>query len=170
MTNSQRQKNNNIYTLGFKSKFAERIWNHPWFTLLFFYFFTGVIFLCVEKNIEKIIWALEVMLPFEIGPFVLVRYFHRNSCYKVVIDNNQNIIKFYLMFNKGVVDAKMNDVKVLIDNHFNFELNGRRISLFYNYLIRDVIALLPESTEIKFVGFFGRWKEKELIREKKEGR
>lgn len=163
MINNQRQKNINVYTFGFKSRFAELIWNHPWFSLLFFYIFTGFIFICVESKIEKVIWALEVVLPYYVGCFVLSRYFLRNSCYRVVIDNDQQIIRFYVMFNKGIVTVKMSDIKIVIGRNFNCVVNGKKFVLMNN-LLHDVVALLPESTEIKFVGFWGRLWEKDLIK------
>jgi hypothetical protein len=168
MIDSQKQENNNIYTFGFKSKFAERMCNHPWLTMLFYYFFSVVIIVCIAlmerySNIGKLIWMLKKGLLACIGTIILIRYFHRNTCYKVVIDNNKNIIRFYLMFDQGMVEAKSNDVKVVLDRNFNCVVNGRRFVLMNN-LLHDVVALLPESTEIQFIGFFGRQWGKDLNR------
>jgi len=163
MSNSQIKKDNSIYVLGFKSRFAELVFNHPWYTLLCIYFFTGCIVLYLERNIENLIWALIVVSPAFVGSVLLVRYFHRNTCYKVIIDTKREIATFYLMFNQGSVEVKTRSIKVVIDRHFNCIVDGRKFVLMNN-LLHEVVALLPETTEIKFVGFFGRHWERELIR------
>jgi hypothetical protein len=37
-----------------------------------------------------------------------------------------------------------------------------------NHLLHDIVALLPEETEIEFIGFFGKKLEKELIKTDRE--
>jgi hypothetical protein len=166
MITNQGQKNNNMYVLGFKSKFAELVFNHPWcFTFLVF-IVTGCIIFYVEDNIEKVILAMKVLSLPLFGTTTLVRIFQRNTCYKVVIDTKREIAIFHLMFNQGIVEAKTRRIKVIIVRHFNCITDGRTFVLMNN-LLHDVVALLPESTEIKFVGFFGRHWEKELIKTKR---
>jgi hypothetical protein len=71
------------------------------------------------------------------------------------------------MFNKEIFETKLSNIKIIIDRNINIVVNGKKFK-FMNHLLHDVVALLPEETEIKFVGFFGRQLEKELIKTDRE--
>jgi hypothetical protein len=71
------------------------------------------------------------------------------------------------MFNQGVFETKLSNIKIIIDRNINCVVNGRKFKIM-NHLLHDVVSLLPEETEIEFVGFLGRQLEKELIMANRE--
>ena len=160
---SSKSGEDGIHTLGIKSRFGEFIFKHPWYSMTILLVTIGGLSLILDKGGEKFVLAIKILVPIFIGTTVIMRFFHRNSCYRVIIDNNDGIMKFFLMFNQGVVEAKMSDIKVVIDRNINCIVNERKFVIM-NHLLHDLVALLPEKTEIKFVGFFGRQLEKELIK------
>ena len=152
-----------IHTLGIESRFGEFVCKYPWYSLIFLLVIVGGLIFLLDRGGEKSILALKIIIPIFVGTTVIMRFFHRNSCYKLVIDNKDKIIKLYLMFNQGVFETNLSDIKVVINRNINCVVNGRKFKIM-NHLLHDVVALLPEETEIKFVGFFGRQLEKELIK------
>ena len=152
-----------IHTLGIESRFGEFVCKYPWYSLIFLLVIVGGLIFLLDRGGEKSILALKIIIPIFVGTTVIMRFFHRNSCYKLVIDNNDKMIKLYLMFNQGVFETNLSDIKVVINRNINCVVNGRKFKIM-NHLLHDVVALLPEETEIKFVGFFGRQLEKELIK------
>lgn len=165
MITNQDQKDSSRYTFGIKSKFGERILNHPWLSITILIFVTGCVTFVIDKNLDKLLWSLQIVSPVLFSITAIARFIHRNFCYRVVIDREHETISFYLMFNQGIFEAKINDIKVILDRHFNCMVNERKFVIQDN-LLHSVVGLLPESTEIKFVGFFGRHWKKELIRTK----
>jgi hypothetical protein len=155
------------HILGVKSRFGEFIFRYPWYSMIFLLFLLGSLILALDKGGEKSILATKIIAPIFIITTAIMRLFHRNSCYKLIIDDNAKIIQLYLMFNKEIFETKLSNIKVIIDRNINFLVNGKKFK-FMNHLLHDVIALLPEETEIKFVGFFGRQLEKELIKTDRE--
>ena len=158
-----------IHTLGIKSRFGEFIFKYPWYSMIFLLFILGGLILVIDTGGDKSILAIKIIAPIFLSITAIMRFFHRNSCYKLVIDDNDKIIKLYLMFNKGVFKTKLSNIKLIIDRNINCVVNGKKFKIM-NHLLNDVVALLPEETEIKFVGFFGRQLEKELIKIDREFR
>jgi hypothetical protein len=156
-----------IHTLGIESRFGEFICKYPWYSMIFLLFIFGVLILVLDKGGEKSILAIKIIVPIFIGTTAFMRFFHRNLCYKLIIDDNDKIIQLYLMFNQGVYETELSNIKVIIDRNINCVVNGRKFKII-NHLLHDFIALLPEETEIEFVGFFGRQLEKELIKTDRE--
>jgi hypothetical protein len=152
-----------IHTLGIKSRFGEFIFKYPWYSMVLLLVILGGLIFALDKSGEKSIFAIKIISLIFIGTTAIMRFFHRNSCYKLTIDENDKIIKLYLMFNKGVFETKLSNIKVIIDRNINCVVNGRKFKIM-NHLLHAFVALLPEETEIKFVGFFGRKFEKELIK------
>ena len=152
-----------IHTLGIKSRFGEFVFKYPWFSMIVLLVILGSLTIALDKGGEKSILAIKIIVPIFVGTTAIMRFFHRNSCYKLIINNKDNLIQFYLMFNQGVFETDLNAIKVVIDRNINCLVNGKKFKIM-NYLLHDVVALLPEETEIKFVGFFGRQLEKELIK------
>jgi hypothetical protein len=152
-----------IHTLGIKSRFGEFVLKYPWYSMILLLAIVGGLLFALDKGGEKAILAMKIIVPIFIGTTALMRYFHRNSCYKLIIDDNNKIIKLYLMFNQGVFETELGNVRIVIDRNINCVVNERKFKIM-NHLLHDVVALLPEETEIKFVGFFGRQLERELIK------
>lgn len=152
-----------IHTLGIKSQFGEFILKYPWYSMVLLLVIIGGLIFTLDKGGQKSILAIKIIVPIFIGTTAIMRFFHRNSCYKLIIDDNNKIIKLYLMFNQGVFETDLSNIKVVIDRNINCVVNGRKFKIM-NHLLHDVVALLPEETEIKFVGFFGRQLEKQLIK------
>ena len=152
-----------IHTLGIKSQFGEFILKYPWYSMVLLLVIIGGLIFTLDKGGQKSILAIKIIVPIFIGTTAILRFFHRNSCYKLIIDDNNKIIKLYLMFNQGVFETDLSNIKVVIDRNINCVVNGRKFKIM-NHLLHDVVALLPEETEIKFVGFFGRQLEKQLIK------
>jgi hypothetical protein len=158
-----------IHTLGIKSRFGEFIFKYPWFSMIFLLIILGGLIFALDKGGEKSILAIKIIAPIFIGTTAIMRFFHRNSCYKLVIDDNDKIIQLFLMFNQGVFETKFSNIKVLVDRNINCVVNGRKFKIM-NHLLHDIVALLPEETEIEFIGFFGKQLEKELIKTDREPR
>lgn len=156
-----------IHTLGVKSRYGEFIFNYPWYSMIFLLVILGGLIFGIDKGGEKSILAIKIIAPIFIGTTAIMRFFHRNSCYKLIIDENNNIIQLFLMFNQGVFETKLSNIKIIIDRNINCVVNGRKFKIM-NHHLHDVVALLPEETEIEFVGFFGRQLEKELIMANRE--
>jgi hypothetical protein len=156
-----------IHTLGIKSRFGEFIFKYPWYSMIFFLVILGGLIFAIDKSGEKSILAIKTIAPIFIGTTAIMRFFHRNSCYKLIINENDKIIQFFLMFNQGVFETKLSNTKVIIDRNINCVVNGRKFKIM-NHLLHDVVALLPEETEIEFAGFFGKQVEKELIKTDRE--
>jgi hypothetical protein len=152
-----------MHTLGIKSRFGEFIFKYPWYSMILLLVIIGGLLLTLDKGGEKSILAIKIIIPIFIGTTAIIRFFHRNSCYKLIIDDNNKIIKLYLMFNQGIFETELSNIKVVIDRNINCVVNGRKFKIM-THLLHDVVALLPEEMEIKFVGFFGRQLEKELIK------
>jgi hypothetical protein len=166
----ERQKKSDYgkkHILGVKSRFGDFIFRHPWYSMIFLLFLLGGLILALDKGGEKSILAIKIIAPIFIITTAIMRLFHRNSCYKLIIDDNAKIIQLYLMFNKEIFETKLSNIKIIIDRNINIVVNGKKFK-FMNHLLHDVVALLPEETEIKFVGFFGRQLEKELIKTDRE--
>ena len=158
-----------IHNLGIKLRFGEFIFKYPWSSIIFLLFLLGGLILALDKSGEKSILAIKIIAPIFIITTAIMRLFHRNSCYKLIVDDKTKKIQLYLMFNKEIFETKLSNIKVIIDRNINFVVNGKKFK-FMNHLLHDVVALLPEETEIKFVGFFGRQLEKELIKTDREFR
>ena len=158
-----------IHNLGIKLRFGEFIFKYPWSSIIFLLFLLGGLILALDKSGEKSILAIKIIAPIFIITTAIMRLFHRNSCYKLIVDDKTKKIQLYLMFNKEIFETKLSNIKVIIDRNINFVVNGKKFK-FMNHLLHDVVALLPEETEIKFVGFFGRQFEKELIKTDREFR
>lgn len=154
--------NRKTHTLGIKSRFGEFLFKFPWYAMTFLLFILGGLILSLDAGGEKSILAIKLIVPIFIGTTAFMRFFHRNSCYKVIIDDNNKTIRLYLMFNQGVFKTKISNIKVVIDRSLNCVVDGKKFRIMIHHL-QDFIALLPEETEVKFVGFFGRQLEKELI-------
>ena len=122
----------------------------------------GGLCLVIDNGGDKSVLASKILVPIFAVSTAIMRYFHRNSCYKVVIDNKRGFMKLFLMFNQGVVETKTSDIKIVVDRNINCLISERKIVIL-NLLLHDLISLLPEKTDIKFVGFFGKQLEKELI-------
>ena len=152
-----------IHTLGIKSRIGEFIFKYPWYSMILLLFILAGLIFVLGKGGGKSILAIKTIAPIFIGTTAIMRFFHRNSCYKLIIDDNNKIIKLYLMFNQGVFETKLSNIKVIIDRNVNCVINGKKFKIM-NHLLHDIVYLLPEETEIKFVGFFGRQFEKELIK------
>ncbi len=164
MINTKQQ--NNVYILGAKSKFAKFIFNRPWLALLLLYLFTiGIAAFSPIPVIVIVKWMSVSYIP----SFILFRLGFRNQCYKAVIDNNRQIMQFYIAFSKDIVEVKTNEVKVLVRRGFKCIVPGKKISMWsadYNFFI-SVVNTLPESTEVRFEGISGKIWEKSLIRRNK---
>lgn len=152
-----------IHTLGIKSRFSEFIFKHPWYSMIFLLIILGGLIFALDKGGEKSILAIKIIAPIFLATTAIMRFLHRNSCYKLIINDNDNIIQLFLMFNQGIFETKLSNIKVIIDRNINCVANGRKFKIM-NHLLHDIIALLPEETEIEFVGFLGRQLEKELIK------
>ena len=131
--------------------------------MIFLLIILGGLIFALDEGIEKSIFAIEILSPIFVVTTAIMRFFHRNLCYKLIIDENDKIIKFYLMFNQRVIKTKFSNIKIVIDRNINCVFNGKKYKIM-NHLLHDVVELLPEETEINFVGFFGRQLEKELIK------
>ena len=158
-----------IHTIGIKSRFGEFIFKHPWYSMIILLFLLGGLILALDKGSTKSILAIKIIAPVFISTTAMMSFFHRNSCYKLIIDDNVKIMQLYLMFNKEIFETNLSDIKVIIDRNINCVVNGKKFKIM-NHLLHDFVALLPEETEIKFVGFFGRQLEKEFIKNDREFR
>jgi hypothetical protein len=156
-----------IHALGIKSWYGEFIFKHPWYSMIILLVILGGLIFAIDKGGEKSILAIKIIAPIFIGTTAIMRFFHRNSCYKLIIDENDKRIKLFLMFNQGVFETKLSNIKIIIDRNINCVVNGRKFKIM-NHLLHDVVSLLPEETEIEFVGFLGRQLEKELIMANRE--
>lgn len=156
-----------IHILGIKSRFGEFIFKRPWYSMIILLIILGALFFALDKGGEKSILAIKIIAPIFIGTTAIMRFFHRNSCYKLIINDNDNIIQLFLMFNQGIFETKLSNIKVIIDRNINCVVNGRKFKIM-NHLLHDIVALLPEETEIEFIGFLGKQLEKELIKTDQE--
>ena len=131
--------------------------------MIIFFLTIEIIVFLVEKKFGAIIKSTIIILPILIGNMAIVRYFIRNYCYLVKIDKNNNTIKFYLMFNQGIIKEKIIDASVIIDKKCRIIINKKEFIVFAG-MVHEIVALLPENTRIDYVGFFGRLKQKDWIR------
>ena len=168
----ERQKKSDYgkkHIVGVKSRLGDFIFRYPWYAMFLLLFLLGGLIFAIDKGGEKSILAIKIIAPIFIITTAIMRLFHRNSCYKLIVDDKTKKIQLYLMFNKEIFETKLSNIKVIIDRNINFVVNGKKFK-FMNHLLHDVVALLPEETEIKFVGFFGRQFEMELIKTDREFR
>ena len=163
MQKSLNKKIEEIYVFGVKSKIGEFFYKHPWYATMIFFLVIEVIVFFIEKDIGAIIKSTKIILPLLIANIVIARYFTRNYCYRVTIDKDNNTIKFYLMFNQGIIKEKITGVNVIIDNNCKIIINKKSFKVFAE-MMHKIVAFLPEETEISYIGFFGRLKEKDWDR------
>jgi hypothetical protein len=148
------------YIFGVKSKIGEFFYKHPWYATMIFFVVIEVTVFFIEKDLGAIIKSTKIILPLLIGNMVIARYFTRNYCYRVTIDKDNKTIIFYLMFNQGIIKEKINRVNVIIDKNCKIIINKKTFIVFAE-MMHKIVAFLPENTEINYIGFFGRLKEKD---------
>jgi len=156
-TNSQHE----IYTFGVKSSFGEFIFKYPWYSMIISLIVLGCLIFYLDNSGERSIIAMKILLPLFISVTAVMRFFHRNLCYRIVINKTKKTISFCLVFNQGIVTAKTKNLEVIIDRNVNLVVDGRKF-IIMNNLLHDVVAVLPNDTKIKFVGIWGKLWEKEL--------
>jgi hypothetical protein len=160
---------NNTTTLqvfGIKSKYLERMINYPWVSMSAILVLAIVVPYMIEGNIEKTIRAIKVLAPVLIICTALMRFAHRNSCYKVIIDENKRTISLLRSFTQEMITDSIDNVKVIINRNINLIVDDRTLSVD-NRTFYKTAAYLPRNTEITFQGFFGRSLEKEWVRHKR---
>lgn len=138
---------------------------YPWRAMVVLLAATGCLLFCFDNGGGKWILAMKILLPLSVITTATMRFFHRNSCYRMIMNNRNKTIKFYLMFNQNLIDVRMRDVKLVIDRNINFVVNRRKVVvMIMNCFLGDIVTLLPEETEIEFVGFWGRKLEEKLVK------
>lgn len=150
---------NSVY-LGIKNKQCEFIFNHPWYTFSILYFFI-VLLLFFYGDIEKLKYSIYISLPICILIIIFLSFYHRNSCYKLAINNITKEITFYLMFNKKIVVEDAHCISVDIGREIKLSTAESSYKIFSD-ILHDVVSHLPHSTQIRFIGIFGKHFEKEL--------
>ena len=154
---------NSVLVFGVKSKFSEFIFKYPWMAMLIlFVVLVGVTF-SIDRDIEWLLKPVIVVLPIFVAITAVAQYFTRYHCYKVVIDKNRNVINFYFMFNRGIVEEEIRDVKVVVDKTCNIIIAEKKFIVFVE-IIHKLVSYFPENTKISFVGFWGHFKEKDWRR------
>lgn len=158
MRKASEAKSGQVYAFGAKSKLLVWILNHPFYDICIIILAIGYPILFFEPSVEIrtnfiAIFPL-VMLTFT----VLMRIVARNFCYRVEIDTLHRKIKYYLIFNQGVVESSLSNVKIRLNYYFTMVVNRRKFIAHGKYL-HDIVDLLPEDTEIKFRRlFWAFWK------------
>ncbi len=161
MNNKPTNSKHEIYTFGVKSSFGEFLSKHPWYSMIISLITLGPLIFYLDNGGERSIIAMKILLPLFISVTAIMRFFHRNLCYRIVINKIKKRISFCLVFNQGIVTAKTSDVAIIIDRNVNLVVDGRKFVIMNN-LLHDVVAILPNDTKIKFVGIWGKLWEKEL--------
>lgn len=149
----------NLY-FGIKNKQCELIINHPWLAFSILYSFILLI-IFFYGDISKLKYSIYISLPICISIITLFSLYHRNSCYKLGINNNTKKVTFYLMFNRKFVVEDAHCIRVDIGREIKLSTpeNSYRIS---SGILHDVVSHLPHSTQIRYIGIFGKHFEKEL--------
>jgi hypothetical protein len=154
---------NTVHVFGIKSKYLEKIINHPWISMCVILILALVVPYMIEGDAEKTIRAIKILTPIVIICTALMRLSQRNSCYRVIIDENKKTISLFRTFTQEIITESLDNVKVKIDRYINLIVNGRTLFLD-NRTFYKTAAYLPSNTEIEFIGFFGRSLEKEWIK------
>jgi hypothetical protein len=119
----------------------------------------------INKDTEEIKRCVIGVLPVFVLLYLLFRLIHRNSAYKINIDFNNKQICFHMMFGRGKIYANIDDVKIIIRRKINFHFNNNRVE-FFNECIEGILPVIKGAIEFKFVGFWAKLWEKELIKRK----
>lgn len=106
---------------------------------------------------KKLFFGLKLLLVSNFGLAVLIRFFWRNLCCKVLIDTMAEKITFFRCFNKGSVEAPLRYVTFLFDKHFACLYRGQRFTI-PNEEISRMEAILPPGIEIHYSkSLYGRY-------------
>ncbi len=162
-TTLNNKEKDNVVVFGTKSNYTEFIFKYPWMAMLILFLTLEGVTFSIDRDIELLLKPIVIVLPLFVAITALAQYLTSHHCYKVAIDKNRHVIKFYLMFNRGIVEKKIQDVKIVIDNNCKIIINGHFFVVFVEILHR-LVSYLPEDTEISFVGFWGRFKENDWRR------
>ena len=153
------EQNNKIH-LGINNRVYQFPFVHPWLT--FFVLYSVIILLSsINSDLEKLKYSVIISLPVCITIILFVMIYHRNSCYKLVINNATKEVTFHLMFTTKTVVADFDQISVEIGREIKLSVEGKNYRILSETL-HDVVSYLPTNTKIIFKGFFGRQFEKEL--------
>lgn len=156
------QEKEKYFTFGIKSTIGEFIFKHPWHAMSILLAICAVLIFSINEDLEKQMRAIKVIIICALSITAIMRFIHKNTCYKIIIDKSNNLINFYLMFNQIDKNIKTEDIKVLINRNINLIANNKKYVIWKESL-HDIVSLLPANTEINFIGVFGKELENELI-------
>ena len=155
---------NNEIILGVNNKFIKILLRYPWHS----FFVAFITTLLIIFSISDIIYALRfiiIVLPICLTLILLASIYHKNSCYKLIINNISNEVHFYLMFNRGVFVEDSHDLRIEIGREIMVFSKDRNYKIL-SEILHDAVSYLPPDTKIMFKGFFGKQFKKELEKNK----
>jgi len=151
------------YSFGIDSNFGTFLFRYPWHTtFIIFLVVEGLVFF-FEPNLIAIAKTTMLVLPILFVNLLIVNYFSKNYCYKVIINTQQKSIKLYPFFNRGVKNEHLENVKVVIHKTCDLAINNSTYTVFPTTL-HEIVPYLPKNTEVFFSGFFGRIKKRDWER------
>lgn len=148
-----------IVVIGAMSKLGIFICKYPWLFIFFIFAFTEIIIVTIDKNLNSVIKPLLILLPELVIITYLLQIFTKKWCYRIEINPVEEIITFYLLFNRGVINLNLNKIKIVIGSYCHILINESEYIIHVHY-IHDLVAYLPKDTIIEYQGRIGRYKQK----------
>ena len=146
--------------LGINNKILKSFFVYPWRAFLT----SAIIILLIIASIggiDKVKQFAFIGLPVCIVSMFIAAIYHKNSCFKLVINSSTKEVTFHLMFTTKTVVADFDQISVEIGREIKLSVEGKNYRILSETL-HDVVSYLPTNTKIIFKGFFGRQFEKEL--------
>ena len=150
-------------TFGIDSKFGVFFFRYPWRTAFILILIIEVLIIFIDSNFENVIRS-GILLSFVfLFNLIIAFLFTKNHCYKILIDNDQDSIKFFKFFNRGVKTESLNDVRIIVHKTCDLVFSSNIYTVFPG-LLHEIVPYLPRDTKVEFSGFFGRIKKKDWER------
>ena len=150
MNNEVKAVETMVNSFGVKSKLIVFIVKHPFLISLILVVSIGSLHYFEQSG--GYFWRVVPSIFFGIA--LVARILFRNFCYRIDLDQERYTIKFYLPFNKGVVESHLSTVRFQMGVFLTCLVNGRKIA--YNGYIEPILKILPKEVEIQFKGWTGK--------------